>query len=118
MPTEQAPGKAACLPAHHELVHWALLIGFLLATSGCGGPSEREYKNRRELEALLTAVSLRNKKELEKDARRTDDRHACGELSDGFHHDLQEIIAKARAGDWGSAEKGAYEFREQNPFFK
>ena len=35
---------------------------------GCGEPSVREFKNRRELEALLTAVSLKNQKELDRDA--------------------------------------------------
>ena len=58
--------------------------GLLLTLAGCGGePSEREVKNARAFEALLTAVSLKNAKELEKDARLIDDRHAAGELSDG-----------------------------------
>ena len=46
-------------------------------------------KNRRELEALLTAISLKNAKELEKDIKRIDDRHASGELSDDGYKDLQ-----------------------------
>jgi hypothetical protein len=91
---------------------------FILTLAGCGEPSEREYKNRRELEALLTAVSLKNVKELEKDARRIDGRHESGELSDSSHKDLKEIVEKARAGQWSAAEKRAYEFREQRPFFK
>jgi hypothetical protein len=85
---------------------------------GCGEPSARELKNRQEFEALLTAVSLRNKVELEKDARRIDDRHTSGELSDVGYEDLQGIIRKARDGDWGGAEKQAYEFREKRPYFK
>jgi hypothetical protein len=94
-------------------------IGWLLAALiGCGEPTEQEYKNRRELEALLTAISLRNTKELEKDARRIDDRHTSGQLSDARHGDLQEIVAQARKGDWAGAEKRAYEFRAQRPFFK
>jgi hypothetical protein len=95
-----------------------LLAGLLVTLAGCGEPSARELKNRQELEALLTAVSLRNKAELEKDARRIDDRHAAGELSDGRYQDLREIIKKARAGEWGAAEKQAYELREQHPYFK
>ena len=86
--------------------------------AGCGEPSERELKNRRELEALLTAISLKNKKELDKDIQRIEDRHTSGELSDDSYKDLQEIVKKAQAGDWAAAEKQAYEFRESNPFFK
>jgi hypothetical protein len=116
--TENSPREFEWLLACREHLCRAVILGLLLTIPACGGPSEREYKNRRELEALLTALSLRNRKELEKDARRIDDRHASGELSDNFHEDLQEIIAKARAGDWGQAEKTAYEFRERYPFFK
>jgi hypothetical protein len=94
------------------------LLGLILLLTGCGEPSVRELENRRELEALLTAVSLKNKKELDRDARRIDDRHASGELSDASYSDLEEIVKKAQAGDWGGAEKLAYELRESKPFFK
>jgi hypothetical protein len=90
----------------------------LLALVGCGEPSVRELKNRRELEALLTAISLKNKKELDKDIKRIDDRHASGELSDDGYKDLQEIIKKAQASDWAGAEKQAYELREAKPYFR
>ena len=96
-------------------VAWLMVL--LLAVAGCGEPSERELKNRRELEALLTAISLKNAKELEKDIKRIDDRHASGELSDDGYKDLQEIAKKAQAGDWSEAEKRAYELRESKPFF-
>jgi hypothetical protein len=93
-------------------------MGLWLAFTGCGEPSVRELKNRRELEALLTAVALRNQKELDKDIKRIDDRHASGELSDPGFEDLQAIITKAKAGDWAGAEKLAYELRESKPYFK
>jgi len=98
---------------------WSLLIAGLLVTlAGCSGePSERELKNRRELEALLTAVSLKNQKELDRDAGRIETRHTSGELSDAPYRTLQEIIKKARNGDWAAAEKQAYEFRQSTPFF-
>jgi hypothetical protein len=84
----------------------------MLAPCGCGGePSEREVKNARAFEALLTAVSLKNRKELEKDARVIDQRHAAGVLSDARYNDLRAIVEKARAGDWDAAEKRAYQFR-------
>jgi hypothetical protein len=85
-----------------------------MALAGCGGePSEREVKNARAFEALLTAVSLKNRAELEKDARVIDERHAAGELSDAVYRELREVVAAARAGDWVAAEARAYRFREQ-----
>jgi hypothetical protein len=97
----------------------ALLLAALLSIPlGCGEPSPRELKNRQEFEALLTAVSLKNPAELEKDARRIGARHDSGELSDRAYKDLVEILDKARAGDWSGAERRAYEFREASPYFK
>jgi hypothetical protein len=108
-------------PAIEKLNHvrgpaLGLLVGLMLV--GCGGPSDREIKNRRELEALLTAIALKNKKELHKDIKRIEDRHSSGDLSDGSYKSLREIIDKAQAGDWSGAEKQAYELRESTPYFK
>jgi hypothetical protein len=90
-----------------------------LALAGCSGePTERELKNRRELEALLTAVSLKDKKELARDARRIEDRRASGELSEAPYRTLRQIVDKARAGEWAAAEEQAYQFREESPFFR
>lgn len=96
----------------------SLLALLLLPLPACGGPSPDERENRKALEMLLTAISLKNPKELEKDARRIDERHASGALSDSRYGELSEMIAKARAGDWGGAEEMAYAFREKNPYFK
>ena len=96
----------------------AVLAGLLLTLGGCGEPSARELKNRQEFEALLTAIALRSTTELEKDSQRLEARHAMGELSDKVYKELQEIILKARAGDWSGAEKEAYAFRESKPYFK
>ncbi len=91
-----------------------VLAGVMLIVAGCGGePSEQEVRNARAFEAFLTAISLRNKAELEKDAKVIDERHAAGQLSDARHNELQEMLRKARAGDWGEAEKLAYVFRRQ-----
>ncbi len=70
-------------------------------------------KNAQAFEALLTAVSLKNAKEVEGDAKLIEERHAAGEISEGHYQELAEIIAKARAKDWSGAEKQAYEFRSQ-----
>ncbi len=97
----------------------AIVAAIVLALVGCSGePSQRELKNRRELEALLTAVTLKNRKELDRDAERIAERHTAGELSDAPYRTLQEIVEKARAGDWSAAEKQAYDFRKSSPFFE
>ena len=100
------------MPTTSERVLVFSLAALLLIPAGCGGePSEREVKNARAFEALLTAVSLKNSKELERDARIIEDRHTSGDLSGGNHRELVEVIEKARAKDWAGAEKRAYEFR-------
>lgn len=94
------------------------LAVLLLALSGCGGHTTEERENRKAFEMLLTAITLKNPKELEKDAKRIDERHAAGILSDARHRELTEMIERARAGDWGKAEEMAYIFREERPYFK
>ncbi|HEV3163575.1 MAG TPA: hypothetical protein VGZ22_06005 [Isosphaeraceae bacterium] len=100
-----------------------MLAALVLTLGGCGGePSDREVKNGRAFEALLTAVSLQNEKELQQDAALIDERHKAGELSDGKYKEIQEVIDRARAKDWAAAEKRAYEFRaqfgDQGAYFK
>ena len=100
-----------------------LFVGLATTVYGCGGePSPREILNARAFEDLLTAVSLKREKEVEKDAKIIDERHAAGEISDEKYRELAEIIEKARAKDWSGAEKRAYEFRSQfgdrGSFFK
>jgi hypothetical protein len=93
-------------------------LSLAVVASGCGEPSPRELKNRQEFEALLTAISLRNTSELEKDATRIDQRHNSGELTDPPYTDLQAIISLARSGKWDQAERQAYDFRERQPYFQ
>ena len=122
MPT---PFDRKTLPARGRPIGAPLIVGLSarVASWGCGGePSRREVDNARAFEALLTAVSLKNEQQLERDARTIDERHASGELSDGKYRELGEIIGRARAKDWAGAEKRAYEFRAQfgdrGSFFK
>jgi hypothetical protein len=101
----------------------ALLVGLATTLSGCGGePTQREVQNARAFEALLTAVSLKNAQEVERDAKLIEERHTAGELSEGNYREIEKIIEKARAKDWAAAEKQAYGFREQfgdrGSFFK
>jgi hypothetical protein len=116
--TKRQPAAANGPETRHQDWRATLLVYSLLFLIGCGEPSVRELKNRRELEALLTAISLKNRKELDKDIQRIEARHVSGELSDESYKDLRAIITKAQGGDWAGAEKQAYELRESKPFFK
>ena len=106
------PAPINARPPAPRAIRRLVLAGLFLSLAGCGGePSAREVANARAFEALLTAVSLKNEKELDQDARVIDARHAAGELSEGPYQEIREIIEKARAKDWQGAEKRAYEFR-------
>lgn len=97
----------------------AILIAAVLSTiPACGGPSLEARENRKTFEMLLTAISLKNQKELERDARRIEERHASGVLSNARYRELVNMIAKARAGGWGEAEEMAYAFRGAYPYFE
>ncbi len=117
-PTDTGPITIRWLDSNGPKTRMALVVWLALSLAGCGEPSVRQLKNRRELEALLTAISLKNQKELDKDIRRIDERHESGELSDASYNDLREIIKKAQGGDWAGAEKQAYAMRESKPFFQ
>ena len=63
---------------------------------GCGGePTGREVKNAQAFEALLTAVSLKNPKEVEGDAKLIEERHTAGEISEGKYKELAAIISQS-----------------------
>lgn len=90
----------------------------LMLLAGCGGPSSQERDNRKAFESSLTAITLKNPKELDRDAQRIDERHASGALSDDRHGELRAIAEEVRSGEWGEAERRAYQFRESYPYFR
>jgi hypothetical protein len=89
-----------------------------LVAAGCGQPTETTRDNRRLLDAVLTAVVIRNPEELAKDKQLLDAREQAGLLSDESYSKILGIIELAEAGDWPAAEEQLYELREQVPFPK
>lgn len=93
-------------------------LTLVIALGGCGKPSEDARQNRRLVDALLTAITVKNPKELEKCKGLLDKRRADGVLSESCHKRLGEIFAQAKAGKWSEAEESLYKFRDAEPFPK
>ena len=89
-----------------------VLVGFV----GCGQPTEESRQNRRLTDALLTAVTVKNKKELEKNKVLIDKRRTDAVMSEANHKTLIEIYSQAKLGKWAEAEEALYKFRESIPF--
>ena len=72
---------------------------------GCGrapsiGPDKEAFTT---IDALFTAVSMRELAQLERNAATLDVLHHSGKLPDDAHDVLAAIIARARAGAWEPA---------------
>lgn len=94
------------------------LLGLVLFISACGGPTPQDRDNRRLLDAILTAVTIKNARLLEDNAKRAKERHDAGQLTDEQYRGMEAIIHKARQGDWAGAEKDGYDFRKKHAFVK
>ncbi len=88
----------------------------LLCGSACNRPTADDRDNRRLLDQVLTAITLKNARLLEESAQRATERHTQGLLADEHFQSIQAFIAKGRAGDWQTAEADAYAFRKRHPF--
>lgn len=93
-----------------------LALGIVLLVSGCSRPVPVLRDNRRVLDAILTAITLKNQRLLEEDAELARSRFAAGQLTADEYHGMEEVIRKARAGDWSGAERDGYAFRDRHPF--
>jgi hypothetical protein len=96
----------------------AAVIVFALAVfaGGCSGPAEVDRDNRRLVDAVLTAITMKNANWLEDDAKLAEQRNLAGQLCDDDYEELSAVIELARAGDWKTAEEEGYEFRKRRPF--
>ena len=101
-----------------RLVLFALAFAGLAGVYGCGQPTEDARQNRRLTDALLTAVTTKNVKELDKSKSLIDKRRADGLLTEAHHKTLAALHAQAKSGRWAEAEDGLYKFRESEPFPK
>ncbi len=96
--------------------------GFLfmltLLFPGCSAPTEVERGNRRVVDAILTAIAMKNTNWLDDDAKLVEQRYLDGQLTDDEYEQLSSVIEIAKTGDWQAAEKAGYKFRKEHPFVK
>ena len=94
------------------------LCSMPLILAGCSAPTEVDRDNRRLLDAILTAITMKNVAWLEEDAALAEKRNAAGQLPDADYEELLLIIEKGRSGEWKTAEEQGYEFRKRHPYVK
>jgi hypothetical protein len=81
-------------------------------------PTPEERDNRRALDVILTAITLKNPRLLEESSKRAKARYDAGQLTNQEYQGMEAFINKARGGDWQGAEKDGYEFRKRHPFVR
>jgi len=98
---------------------WTILIGLPLFVSGCQrAPTQDERENRRALDEILTAITIKNQRLLGESAARAKSRYDDGKFTSEEFQGIEALVGKAGAGDWSGAEKDGYEFRKKHPFVK
>ncbi len=95
-----------------------LIVATMVLIAGCGGPSMVDRDDRRVVDEILTAITIKNPRLLDAAQTRATARHAAGQFTDDEYQAIEAIIAKGRAGDWQGAESDGYAFRKQHPFVK
>lgn len=98
----------------------ALVLIVLLTLAGFVSrrrvPTQQERDNRRALDAIMTAITLKNRRLLDDSADRARARHEAGQLTDTEYQAIEAFVEPARGGDWSRAEKEGYTFRKKHPF--
>lgn len=94
-----------------------LTFALVLIAAGCGRTRSVDHlKNRKVLDAILTAVTTHNLQQLNDGEILLDAGHAERRISDAHYQTLAALIALARSGEWTNAEEKLYEFREAHPY--
>lgn len=101
-----------------RIIVMAFVFSGLSNVTGCGKPTEDARQNRRLTDALLTAVTTKNPKELAKSKALIDKQREDAVLSEANHKSLADIFVQAKAGKWAEAEEALYMYREAEPFPK
>ena len=106
------------MPQLRQFLISCVLFATTFAVAGCSRPTEVARENRRLLDAILTAITMKNEKWLVDDTEIAKTRHEAGQLTDWEFEQLSRIIDKGSSGEWKTAEEIGYEFRKAHPFVK
>ena len=101
-----------------KLIGRGSVLLLILLGAACRGPTAEDRDNRRVLDEILTAITIKNPRLLEAAAERAKTRHDAGQLSDDDFQAMQSFIDAGRHGDWSAAETAGYVFRKQRPFVR
>ena len=109
--------------ANSNWIVWLTVFLVLIAGVGVwvwsGRPPTMEARdNRRTVDAILTAITMKNTRLLDAGIRRAQARRQAAQLTEDQLAGMESFASKARAGDWASAEKEGYAFRQKYPFVK
>ena len=94
---------------------WIVLAVFI---GGCHGPTQDDRENRKAVDAVLTAITIKNARLLEDAAGRVKARRDAGAITAEQYQGIVAFVEKARKRDWAAAETEGYEFRKKHPFIK
>ncbi len=106
------------MPLLQNLLICSVLFASTFTVAGCSRPTVTARENRRLLDAILTAITMKNEKWLADDNEIAKTRHEAGQLTDWEFEQLSKIIDKGSSGEWKTAEELGYEFRKAHPFVK
>jgi hypothetical protein len=87
--------------------HFSAILLVCVLLLGCGrapsiGPDREAFTT---IDALFTAMSLKDQAQLDRNAATIEKLHESGRLPDAAHDALAAMIAEARAGQWEPATK-------------
>jgi hypothetical protein len=85
-----------------------------LAVAGCGRPAQigPDKEAMKAVDALYTAVGLRDEKLVDDCQGRLKTLHDGGKLPDGAFGSLEAIVAEAKGGGWEPAQSRLIEFMD------
>jgi len=92
----------------------ALGVSLVFALGGCGRPAQigADKDSFKAVDALYTAVSLRDPKLVDRCEKTIKDLRGTGKMPEAASRSLEAIIAEARGGDWVPAQERLGKFME------
>jgi hypothetical protein len=93
----------------------AILLSLsVLSLGGCGGPPQigADRESFKAVDALYTAVSLKDAKLVDRCGEKLKGLHDAGKLPDDAWKALERFTAGARDGDWENAQNDLSSFME------